>query len=67
MDDKLDPEKQLNYLNPALNDFTAGFRNHFIGARREHVAVDIGRQHRDDLGIVKAVVDGNSVWSRSEP
>ncbi len=63
MDEGLDPEKQLNSLNPALNAFTAGFRNHFIGARREYVAVDIGRQHRDEQGIVKSIVDGTSVWS----
>ncbi len=64
MDDGLDPEKQLNYLNPDLNAYTARFRNHFIGTRREFVAEDIGRTHRDTQGIVKTVVDGNSVWSR---
>ncbi|WP_428645386.1 hypothetical protein [Roseibium sp.] len=64
MDDGLDPEKQLNYLNPELNAYTARFRNHFIGARREFVAEDIGRTHRDARGITKTVVDGNSVWSR---
>ena len=66
MDDSLDPEKQLNYLNPELNAYTARFRNHFIGARREYVAVDIGRTHRDALGISKTVIHGNSVWSRDD-
>ncbi|MHA7775275.1 hypothetical protein [Roseibium sp. M-1] len=65
MDDGLDPEKQLNYLNPELNTHTARFRNHFIGARREYVAVDIGRTHRDAHGITKSVVDGNSIWNRN--
>ncbi|TYC79822.1 hypothetical protein FMN63_00805 [Stappia sp. BW2] len=66
MDEKLDPEKQLNYMNPDLNAYTAQFRNRFIGARRDYVAVDIGREHRDALGITKEVIDGNSVWSRTE-
>lgn len=62
MDETLDPEKQLNYLNPELNEYTARFRNRFIGLRREYVASDIGRKHRDDLGIKKTVEDGTSVW-----
>ncbi len=66
MDETLDPEKQLNYMNPDLNAFTAQFRNRFIGARRDYVAIDIGREHRDALGITKEVIDGNSVWSRTE-
>ncbi|MES0810418.1 hypothetical protein ABLO27_13125 [Roseibium sp. SCPC15] len=66
MNDTLDPEKQLNTLNPELNAYTADFRNHFIGARREFVAIDIGRQHRDEHGITKTVIDGNSVWTNEE-
>ena len=64
MDERLDPEKQLNFLNQKLNTYTAGYRNRFIGVRRELVAVDIGRKHRDERGITKTVKDGNSVWVR---
>ncbi|WP_421980859.1 hypothetical protein [Roseibium sp.] len=66
LDETLDPEKQLNYLNPALNSFTSKFRNRFIGKRREYVARDIGRQHRDERGITKTVEDGSSVWVKPE-
>lgn len=66
MTEDLDPEKQLNYLNPELNAYTSKFRNRFIGARREFVAVDIGREHRDAQGITKTIVEGNSVWSRTD-
>ncbi|MET1412981.1 hypothetical protein ABVF61_11970 [Roseibium sp. HPY-6] len=63
MRDELDPEKQLNVLNPALNQYTANYRNHFIGKRREYVAADIGREHREEVGLEKTVVAGNSVWT----
>ncbi|CTQ63108.1 hypothetical protein [Roseibium album] len=61
--DGLDPEKQLNALNPELNTFTAQYRNRFIGQRREYVAVDIGRKHRKDIGLTKRIVKGISVWA----
>lgn len=63
MSDTLDPEKQLNTLNPQLNQYTAKYRNRFIGKRREFVAVDIGRRHRDEIGLTKTVIEGNSVWT----
>ncbi|MBG6174915.1 hypothetical protein IWQ55_002740 [Labrenzia sp. EL_208] len=66
MDETLDPEKQLNYMNPPLNAFTAKYRNRFIGARREYVAVDIGRRHRDNQGIIKTITAGNSVWVKQD-
>lgn len=66
MDETLDPEKQLNYMNPPLNAYTAKFRNRFIGARREYVAVDIGRKHRDDQGILKTVENGASIWVKQD-
>jgi len=66
MRDDLDPEKQLNALNPELNQYTARYRNHFIGKRREYVARDIGRAHREDVGLKKTVVEGNSVWTNKD-
>lgn len=65
MQETLDPEKQLNALNPALNRFTAQFRNRFIGKRRDYVAEDIGRAHREEVGLIKKVIDGNSVWTEN--
>ncbi|MEM9635222.1 MAG: hypothetical protein AAGA50_28110 [Pseudomonadota bacterium] len=62
MTDKLDPEKQLNKINAPLSEYTSQFRNHFIGSRTDHVAIDIGREHRAELGISKEVIDGQSYW-----
>ncbi|MEL7524925.1 MAG: hypothetical protein AAFN16_04080 [Pseudomonadota bacterium] len=66
MQETLDPEKQLNALNPPLNQYTARYRNRFIGKRREYVAEDIGRAHREDIGLTKTVIDGTSVWTDND-
>jgi hypothetical protein len=62
----LDPEKQLNKLNKPLNDYTSQYRNRFIGSRNENVAIDIGREHRDQIGLQKKVVDGQSFWTKRD-
>jgi len=62
MDDTLDPEKQLHRHNPALNEYTRHFRNRFLGSPEDHVALDIGREHRSKLGIEKKTVQGRSEW-----
>jgi len=68
MIDDLDPEKQLNKINESLSEYTSKYKNHFIGSRTDHVAIDIGRDHRSKLGVTKEVIDGQSFWrSDSEP
>lgn len=64
MIDDLDPEKQLNKFNPKLNQYTSKFRNRFLGSINDHVAVDIGREHRVDKGIEKTLLKGQSIWIR---
>lgn len=65
MRDELDPEKQLRKSNPELNRFTSGYRNRFLGSRDDFVATDIGREHRQNLGLEKIMVDGQSTWVRN--
>ncbi len=65
MTPSLDPEKQLNKINEPLSEYTSQYRNHFIGSRKDHVAIDIGRDHRSKKGITKQVIDGQSFWETS--
>ena len=65
MTPSLDPEKQLNKINEPLSEYTSQYRNHFIGSRKDYVAIDIGRDHRIKKGITKQVIDGQSFWETS--
>lgn len=64
LDPSLDPEKQSRPpWNPALFDHVRRYRSRFIySSNRGHLVEDIGRQWRDDHGLIKLVVQGRSEW-----
>lgn len=61
----LDPEKQLySGTNPRLEAAIAGCRRRFLGTRfTSSYITDIGRPWREQVGIEKRLVQGESVWS----
>jgi len=64
-----DPEKQFyKGLNPALEELALPYRCMFLrGASQREAIDDIGRDYRDQLGLKKALVDGQAVWEASPP
>lgn len=66
MDPDKDPEKQLFAVGTDLGDFTAAFRNHPLQAPgRKAMVRDLGRQWLGERGIRKRIVDGVSLWERT--
>lgn len=70
MNPDLDPEKQFyNQMNQALASAVASYRHRFHGSRFTPVCImDTGREWRAARQIDKALVDGESAWSKgSQP
>jgi hypothetical protein len=61
----LDPEKQMRKkYNPVLSSYMDQFRCGVLpGQNRGALLVDIGREWRDEKGLVKVVSRGRSVWT----
>lgn len=64
MNPALDPEKQFrDGLNPALQNAVAGYEVRYHGGMfTPELALDIGREWREQRQIRKAFVNGTSVW-----
>ncbi|SEL67125.1 hypothetical protein [Jannaschia helgolandensis] len=64
MDLRLDPEKQLfDGRNKELRAYNRKYRNILVGGDNPFWIRDIGREFRDSVGLSKAVVNGESVWT----
>jgi hypothetical protein len=61
----LDPEKQQRtHLNPPLMEFTSRYECRVLpGVGQAEIIKDIGREWRDERGMLKTVKKGRSIWS----
>lgn len=66
MDPNLDPEKQFSDgRNRDLLNYASGFLNRlYFGETSDDVIKDIGREYREESGLVKNIENGQSVWTR---
>ena len=64
LDLRLDPEKQMrDGLNPPLIDFISRYKCYFQTSKNGGAIIkDIGREWRDNRGIIKTVKRGVSFW-----
>ena len=62
---EFDPEKQFfRSLNPALEAFAMDYRCKFLfGKSGPFLVEDIGRDWRDQQGLGKWLIKGQSVWA----
>lgn len=69
LDPAFDPEKQFyKQLNPALEALALPNRCMFLrGLNQADAVQDIGRDYRDQVGLVKVLVDGQAVWQSALP
>jgi hypothetical protein len=65
----LDPEKQFfRQTNPELEAHALPRRCMFLrGSNRRELILDIGREARAEVGLVKLYENGASVWRKAEP
>jgi hypothetical protein len=64
MEESLDPEKQAHSgVNPKLEKYVRSYRNYlYSGVQHYNIAVDTGREWRDEREIQKITVKGTSTW-----
>jgi hypothetical protein len=63
MKESFDPEKQLyRGLNRELQEYTRSYQNRLLWNSDGYMIKDIGREYREAHGIIKTIVDGQSVW-----
>jgi hypothetical protein len=69
LDADLDPEKQMRPPhNPALVSYMDQFRCRLLpGQNRRELIRDIGREWREERGLVKVVSQGRSIWNYARP
>lgn len=65
----LDPEKQFyRQINPELEAHALPKRCMFLrGTTRRELILDIGREARAEVGLVKVYENGASVWRKADP
>lgn len=66
MDLSRDPEKQFySGVNPAMENYVAGFRNYIFSPEARPVIKDLGREWREQRRIRKVITDSTSIWRES--
>jgi len=65
MKSRFDPEKQLyRGLNMDLQEYAKKYKNRLLWNNGGYMIRDLGREYREAHGVVKEIIDGQSVWTR---